>query len=232
MSMFEIFAAAFCQARGLSALGMAATPGEAGGRRRQAGSRPARARQFPERISSGAPPRRPIRSRAPSTRTAAAARSGTRSPTRRARSRTAATPTAPTTTTIATRKTWPDEGARRQRLPVFDRLAAGVSGGHGRAEPEGPRFLRPPGRRAARERHRALRDALSLGPAAGAAGPRRRLAVRETVEGVRGLCGLRRRAPERPREALLHAQRSRTFRGLRLRLGHRRARPEAAAGAN
>ena len=39
-------------------------------------------------------------------------------------------------------------------------------------ESEGPRLLQPAGRRAARQRHRALRDALSLGPAAETAGTR------------------------------------------------------------
>ena len=82
------------------------------------------------------------------------------------------------------------------------------------------------------KRHRALRDAVSLGPAAGAAGPRRRLAIQRHLEGVRGLCRLCRRAPERPREEHLHAQRSRTFPEFRLWLGHRRARPETADRPN
>ena len=79
--------------------------------------------------------------------------------------------------------------------------------GTGAPNPEGPRLLQPAGRRAARQRHRALRHALSLGPAAGAAGPRRRLAVARHVEGVRGLCRLCRGAPQRSRQTLLHAQR-------------------------
>ena len=59
--------------------------------------------------------------------------------------------------------------------------------GTGAAESQRARFLQPPGRRAAGERHRALRDALSLGPAAGAAGPRRRLAIQRHLKGVRRL---------------------------------------------
>ena len=47
--------------------------------------------------------------------------------------------------------------------------------GTGAAERSGPRLLRPARRRAARARHRPLRDALPLGPAPGAGG-RRRLA--------------------------------------------------------
>ena len=59
---------------------------------------------------------------------------------------------------------------RRQRVPVLDRLAAHLPRGHRPAEPEGRRLLQPPRRRAARGRHRAVRDALPLGPAAGAPG--------------------------------------------------------------
>ena len=53
----------------------------------------------------------------------------------------------------------------------------------------------------------AVRDAVSLGPAAGAAGSLRRL---DLARYLKGICGLRspcRGAPERPREALLHDQR-------------------------
>ena len=78
--------------------------------------------------------------------------------------------------------------------------------GSGRAEPQGPRFLRPPGRRTARQRHRAVRDAVSLGFAASAAGqasadgsPARPPRRSRTYAGVRG------GAPERPRQKHLHA---------------------------
>ena len=74
------------------------------------------------------------------------------------------------------------------------------------------------------------RDPVSLGLAAGAAGSRRRLAIQRHVQGVRGLCGLRGGASDRSREEHLHSQRSRTFRELRLWLGHRRARAQTAAG--
>ena len=60
--------------------------------------------------------------------------------------------------------------------------------GTGAAEPQGPRLLQPRRRRAAREQHHAIRHAVSLGPAAGAA---RRLAIARHVEGLCGLCGLR-----------------------------------------
>ena len=66
---------------------------------------------------------------------------------------------------------------RREGLPVFHRVAAGVSGRNGCAESQGPRLLRPPRRRTPEERHRAVRDAVSLGPAPGARGQGRRLAI-------------------------------------------------------
>ncbi len=123
----------------------------------------------------------------------------------------------------------PDQGAGRQGLPVFDRVAAGVSGRRRRTKSQGPRLLRPPGGRTPEQRHRAVRDAVSLGFAAGAAGQDRRMAVQRDLQGVRQLRRLRRGAPERPRQELLHGQRSRQVRELRLRMGHRRARPQAAA---
>ena len=49
--------------------------------------------------------------------------------------------------------------------------------GSGAPNPKGPRLLQPPRRRAARQRHRALRHALPLGPAAGAPGSCRRLGI-------------------------------------------------------
>ena len=103
--------------------------------------------------------------------------------------------------------------------------------GTGAAESEGPRFLRPLGGRTARQRHRAVRDALSLGLAAGAAGSRRRLGVARYLEGVRGLCGLCRRAAHRPGEAHLHDQRVLDVRGAGLRARHPRARPRSCRPA-
>ena len=61
--------------------------------------------------------------------------------------------------------------------------------------------------RVARQRHRALRDALSLGPAAGAPGQRRRMGIPRHREGLRGLRRLRQRKAQRPGQALLHDQR-------------------------
>ena len=86
-----------------------------------------------------------------------------------------------------------DQGSRRQALSVFDRVAAGISRRHRRAQSQGPRFLQPPDRRTAGQRHRALCHAVSLGPAAGAAGPCRRLAIQRHLKGVRGLRRLCRR---------------------------------------
>ena len=100
-----------------------------------------------------------------------------------------------------------DEGAGHQGLSIFDRLAARLPGRHRRAKSKGPRFLQPPRRRVAGERHRAVCDAVSLGPAAGAAGSFRRLDLARHVKGICGLRGLCRGAPERPREAFLHHQR-------------------------
>ena len=94
----------------------------------------------------------------------------------------------------------PDQGTGRQGLSVFDRLAAGVSGRNGQAEPQGPRLLRPPHRRTAQARHRAVRDALSLGSAAGARGQGRRLAIQRNVESVRRLCRPRGGAHHRSRQ--------------------------------
>ena len=88
--------------------------------------------------------------------------------------------------------------------------------GTGAAEPEGARLLQPPRRRAARGRHRAVRDALPLGPAAGPPGPSGGWQSKRHREGVRGVCRLHGRAAQRPRQALLHDQRVRLLRGRRL----------------
>ena len=61
--------------------------------------------------------------------------------------------------------------------------------GTGQPNAKGPRFLQPARRCAARSRHRTVSDALSLGPAAGAAG-QRRLAVARHRQGICGLCRL------------------------------------------
>ena len=79
--------------------------------------------------------------------------------------------------------------------------------GRGRVNAAGPRLLRPPRRRAARARHRAVRDALPLGHAAGARG-HGRLARARDRRGIRRVHRSRRRAPRRPGAALDDAQRA------------------------
>ncbi len=109
-------------------------------------------------------------------------------------------------------------------------MAPDISGWRRRAKSQRDRLLRSAGRRAPEERHRAVRNALSLGPAAGAAGQIRRLAVDRHVESVRRLCRLCGATTDRSSQEHLHDQRSRALREFRLWLGGRRARPQAAAG--
>ncbi len=109
-------------------------------------------------------------------------------------------------------------------------MAAGVSRRNRETKPQGPRFLRPPARRTARRRHRTLRDAVSLGLAASAAGSCRRMAIQRHLESVCGLCGLCRGTLDRSRQEHLHAQRARPVPELRLRMGHRRPRSQTASG--
>ena len=108
--------------------------------------------------------------------------------------------------------------------------------GRGTRERGGPRLLRPARRRAARQRHRAVRDALPLGHAAGArgrgrlAGARHRRRVLRVRRGGRG-------AARRPRRPLDHAQRAVGRLVGRPRLGPSRARaatsePDALATAH
>ena len=191
----------FAKLAGFSALGMAATPAKTQARRGRTSARPARACEFSRAALSGArrPPR--IRSKAPSMKTAADARSGTLSATRRARSR------------IDTNGDRANDhyhrykedvglikGSGGQGLSVFDRVAAGVSGRRRGAKSQRPRFLQPPAGRTSGQRHRTLCDAVSLGFAASAAGSRRRMAVQRHLQGIRGLRGLCRRAPDRSRQ--------------------------------
>ena len=88
-----------------------------------------------------------------------------------------------------------DARARARRVPVLDRLAARHSRRTRQGERAGPRLLRPAGRRAPRQRHRAVRDALPLGHAAGDRGrggwPARDTvdAFAEYVEAVAGRLG-------------------------------------------
>ena len=79
--------------------------------------------------------------------------------------------------------------------------------GRGRVNEAGPRLLRPARRRAARERDRAVRDALPLGHAAGARG--RRAAGRRARPRRRSSSTPRPSRPaRRPRPPLDHAQRA------------------------
>ena len=77
--------------------------------------------------------------------------------------------------------------------------------------------------------HRAVPHALSLGPAAGAAG-QGRLADARHRAGARRLRGRSRAAAERPGQPLLHAQRDVDLRRAGLPRGHLRARAEARPG--
>ena len=111
-------------------------------------------------------------------------------------------------------------------VPVLGVLAAGQPDGAGPANPARAGLLPPAGRRAARARHRAVADALPLGPAAGAGG-RRRLAGPGHRRPVRRLRRAGRTARSATGCALDHAQRAVVLGVPRLRL--RRARARAAA---
>ena len=137
---------------------------------RQPPSESTRSSRASRPTSCGAWPPRPTRSRAPSPRTGARPRSGTPSPGSPARSWAGTPARSPATTTTGCRTTWPccaDLGATSYRFSVaWPRVRPDArSGQRGR-----PRVLRPARRRAARPRHRAVADALPLGPAAGARG--------------------------------------------------------------
>ena len=90
---------------------------------------------------------------------------------------------------------------------ILDCMASRLPGRSRLAKPKGPRFLQPPCRRVVDEQHPTLRDAVSLGPAAGASRPLRRLDLARYIKGICGLCSPCHGAPKRPREALLHHQR-------------------------
>ena len=113
----------------------------------------------------------------------------------------------------------------RGHVPVLGGLAAGPAARPRPGEPGRARLLRPAGRRAAGQRHRAVGDAVPLGPAAGArgrgrlAGPGHRVPVRRLRD-----AGLRRAAG--PGQDLDHAERAVVLGDARLRL--RRARPGPA----
>ncbi len=112
----------------------------------------------------------------------------------------------------------PDARARPRRFPLLDRVAAGPARGAGTRERTRARLLRQAGRRAARSRNSSLRDALSLGPAAGARGRRGLAGARDRrrVRRVRASCG---RPAGRPPDRVDHAQRTMGLGLGRLRLG-------------
>ena len=99
-----------------------------------------------------------------------------------------------------------------------------IPDGRGAVNEAGPRLLRPSRRRAARQRHRAVRDALPLGHAAGDRG-RRRLAGARHRRRVRRVRRSGRRPARRPGRALDHAQRAVGRLVGRPRLGPPRAGP-------
>ncbi len=99
----------------------------------------------------------------------------------------------------------------------------------GERERRRARLLRPRRRRAARERDRARRDAVPLGPAGGARGCRR-LAGARHGRGVQRVRRGGRRPARRPRPALDHAERAVGDRLARLRLRHPRAGPDLDGG--
>ena len=94
-----------------------------------------------------------------------------------------------------------DVRPRARRVPLLDRVAARAAGGPRPGQRGRARLLRPARRRAARARHRAVRDAVPLGHPAGARG-RRRLAGARDRRGVRRVRRDRRGAARRPRAPL------------------------------
>ena len=105
----------------------------------------------------------------------------------------------------------PAERARRRPLPLLARVAAAAADRQRRAQRGRRRVLLAARRRAARARHRAVGDALPLGPPAGAAG-RGRLAGARDGGALRRVREPRLRAAARPRAA---SGRRSTSRGAR-----------------
>ena len=181
----------FAGIAGWSALGMSMLSARASAAIRQGRDGGANPLRLSERVLCGARRRPPIRSRAPSTRTAAARRSGTAfahtpgtisdQQQRRHRDR--------SLSSLQGRHS-ADEGAGHQGLSLLDCLAACLPGRHRHAKSKGPRFLQPAAGRIARERHRAVCDAVPLGPAAGAAGSFRRLDLARTSKAFADYAGL------------------------------------------
>ena len=222
----------FAKLAGLSALGMAATPAKAAGQR---APKPAADRHAPAQLSrtasSGAPPPRPIRSRAPSMKTAAAARSGIRSRTRRARSRTARNADRANDHYHRYKedvRLISDLGVKAYRFSIaWPRV---FPEGTGAPNPKGLDFydrlidellangIEPYATLYHWDLPQALQDRVGGWQSS------------DTSKAFADYAGYVAGAFDRPRQEHLHAQRSRTFRELRLRMGHRRARPQTAAG--
>ena len=178
------------------------TGGEPRCPQRQSQTRTPRAEQIEprsacRRIFSGAPPPRPIRSKAPGTKTATASRSGIASPHARQHSQRRYRRHRDRSLPPLQGRRRADEVARRAGLPFLDLLAAHFSARHRRAESQGLDFYERLIDELLAKRHRAVRHALSLGFAAGAAGPRR-LGNRRHRQSLRRLCRLRRRQAQRP----------------------------------
>ena len=189
----------FAKLAGLSALGMrdARRPTPP---RKPAADRHGACAVF-RRISCGAPPPRPIRSRAPSTKTAAAARSGTPLRTRRARSRISTTGDRANDHYHRYKEDIGlirELGAKAYRFSIaWPRV---FPEGTGKPNPKGLDFYDRLVDELLKQRHRAVRDALSLGSAAGARGQGRRLAIQRHLESVRRLCRLCGGAHQRSRQ--------------------------------
>ena len=120
-------------------------------------------------------------------------------------------------------------GARRHRLPLLDLVAARATRRQGAGERAGARLLRTRRRRVAHRRHRAVADALPLGPAA-AARRGRRMARPRHRDPIRRLRRGRARSPRRPRAAMDHPERAGDDDARGLRARHPGARARAHAG--
>ena len=125
-----------------------------------------------------------------------------------------------------------DARARADRVPVLDRVAARRSRWARARERGRARLLRPARRRAARGRDPAVPDAVPLGPAAAARGPRRLAGARDR-DRVRGVRRRRRRPARRPRHRLDDTQRAVLLLVARLLRRPARARADrSGAGAS
>ncbi len=184
------------------------------------------ARRSPSpRGSRGVRRRPPTRSRAPRTPTGGGRRSGTRSAGRPARCAAATPATSPATPTTATPRT-PTCCARSACPPTGSRSPGRASSppATGQLNQAGLDYYKRAARHARRARDHRRGDAVPLGPAAGAAGPRRLGRPGHRVP-VRRLRRGRRRGARRPGHALDHAERAARRRAQRA--PHRGARARA-----